>query len=150
MKIWKIGKIINFISGYTEFNLSKSYRIFLGESGAYGRIFILLWEGFRCSSKAFGLIVGVFELEVVLDVLMADFPVCGCNLVVENTVWLMWKTTEVFGDTYLLVYYNKASCGRFILRVVLQPKTMDSIGPVLYNEIFLPDNFVFCQSCARS
>lgn len=102
MKIWKIGKIINFISGYTEFNLSKSYRIFLGESGAYGRIFILLWEGFRCSSKALGLIVGVVELEVVLDVLMADFPVCGCNLVVENTVWLMWKTTIVFGDTYLL------------------------------------------------
>lgn len=41
MEIWKIGKIINFISGYTEFNLSKSYYIFLGESGAYGRIFIL-------------------------------------------------------------------------------------------------------------
>lgn len=65
-------------------------------------LFYHIWEGFRCSSKSLGLIVGIVELEVVLDVLVADFPVCGCNLVVENTVWLMWKTTEVFGDTYLL------------------------------------------------
>ncbi|XXG90070.1 hypothetical protein AAC387_Pa12g1920 [Persea americana] len=44
-----------------------------------------------------------------------------------------------------LTYYNKASCGRFIRRVVLmdkQPGTMDSIGPGVYNEIFWPDDFV--------
>ncbi|PPR91930.1 hypothetical protein GOBAR_AA28755 [Gossypium barbadense] len=49
------------------------------------------------------------------------------------------------------VYYNEASCGRFVPRAVLmdlEPGTMDSIrsGPV--GQIFRPDNFVFGQSGA--
>ncbi|URE47981.1 hypothetical protein MUK42_14959 [Musa troglodytarum] len=49
------------------------------------------------------------------------------------------------------VYYNEASCGRFVPRAVLmdlEPGTMDSIRTGPYGQIFRPDNFVFGQSGA--
>ncbi|KAF4356958.1 hypothetical protein F8388_015934 [Cannabis sativa] len=49
------------------------------------------------------------------------------------------------------VYYNEASCGRFVPRAVLmdlEPGTMDSIRSGPYGQIFRPDNFVFGQSGA--
>jgi len=47
------------------------------------------------------------------------------------------------------VYYNEASCGRFVPRAVLmdlEPGTMDSVRSGPYGHIFRPDNFVFGQS----
>ncbi|PWA92509.1 Tubulin beta-8 chain -like protein [Artemisia annua] len=60
------------------------------------------------------------------------------------------------GDTDLQlerinVYYNEASCGRFVPRAVLmdlEPGTMDSLRSGPYGAIFRPDNFVFGQSGA--
>ncbi|PKA52485.1 Tubulin beta-1 chain [Apostasia shenzhenica] len=60
------------------------------------------------------------------------------------------------GDTDLQlerinVYYNEASCGRFVPRAVLmdlEPGTMDSIRSGPFGQIFRPDNFVFGQSGA--
>ena len=49
------------------------------------------------------------------------------------------------------VYYNEASCGRYVPRAVLmdlEPGTMDSIRSGTYGQIFRPDNFVFGQSGA--
>ena len=49
------------------------------------------------------------------------------------------------------VYYNEASCGRFVPRAVLmdlEPGTMDSVRSGTYGQIFRPDNFVFGQSGA--
>uniref|UniRef100_A0A804LBY6 Tubulin/FtsZ GTPase domain-containing protein n=1 Tax=Zea mays TaxID=4577 RepID=A0A804LBY6_MAIZE len=49
------------------------------------------------------------------------------------------------------VYYNEASCGRFVPRAVLmdlEPGTMDSVRSGPYGHIFRPDNFVFGQSGA--
>ncbi|RRT85981.1 hypothetical protein GW17_00020112 [Ensete ventricosum] len=49
------------------------------------------------------------------------------------------------------VYYNEASCGRFVPRAVLmdlEPGTMDSVRSGSYGQIFRPDNFVFGQSGA--
>ncbi|XP_022841485.1 tubulin beta-2 chain-like [Olea europaea var. sylvestris] len=49
------------------------------------------------------------------------------------------------------VYYNEASCGRYVPRAVLmdlEPGTMDSIKTGPYGQIFRPDNFVFGQSGA--
>uniref|UniRef100_A0A453J942 Tubulin beta chain n=1 Tax=Aegilops tauschii subsp. strangulata TaxID=200361 RepID=A0A453J942_AEGTS len=49
------------------------------------------------------------------------------------------------------VYYNEASCGRFVPRAVLmdlEPGTMDSVRSGPYGGIFRPDNFVFGQSGA--
>lgn len=49
------------------------------------------------------------------------------------------------------VYYNEASCGRFVPRAVLmdlEPGTMDSVRTGPYGQIFRPDNFVFGQSGA--
>ncbi|KAK2983508.1 hypothetical protein RJ640_023042 [Escallonia rubra] len=49
------------------------------------------------------------------------------------------------------VYYNEASCGRFVPRAVLmdlEPGTMDSLRSGPYGQIFRPDNFVFGQSGA--
>ncbi|GKV03572.1 hypothetical protein SLEP1_g15848 [Rubroshorea leprosula] len=49
------------------------------------------------------------------------------------------------------VYYNEASCGRFVPRAVLmdlEPSTMDSARTGPYGQIFRPDNFVFGQSGA--
>jgi tubulin beta len=49
------------------------------------------------------------------------------------------------------VYYNEASCGRFVPRAVLmdlEPGTMDSVRSGPYGPIFRPDNFVFGQSGA--
>ncbi|KAL9333846.1 hypothetical protein Peur_073985 [Populus x canadensis] len=49
------------------------------------------------------------------------------------------------------VYYNEASCGRFVPRAVLmdlEPGTMDSLRTGPYGQIFRPDNFVFGQSGA--
>lgn len=49
------------------------------------------------------------------------------------------------------VYYNEASCGRFVPRAVLmdlEPGTMDSVRSGHYGQIFRPDNFVFGQSGA--
>lgn len=49
------------------------------------------------------------------------------------------------------VYYNEASCGRFVPRAVLmdlEPGTMDSVRSGPYGQIFRPDNFVFGQSGA--
>ncbi|KAF5476196.1 hypothetical protein F2P56_007929, partial [Juglans regia] len=49
------------------------------------------------------------------------------------------------------VYYNEASCGRYVPRAVLmdlEPGTMDSIRTGPYGQIFRPDNFVFGQSGA--
>lgn len=49
------------------------------------------------------------------------------------------------------VYYNEASCGRFVPRAVLmdlEPGTMDSVRTSPYGQIFRPDNFVFGQSGA--
>ncbi|KAF3779426.1 Tubulin beta-5 chain [Nymphaea thermarum] len=49
------------------------------------------------------------------------------------------------------VYYNEASCGRFVPRAVLmdlEPGTMDSVRTGAYGQIFRPDNFVFGQSGA--
>ncbi|KAF4369250.1 hypothetical protein F8388_022906 [Cannabis sativa] len=51
----------------------------------------------------------------------------------------------------LNVYYNEASCGRFVPRAVLmdlEPGTMDSLRSGPYGQIFRPDNFVFGQSGA--
>ncbi|KAE8730436.1 Tubulin beta-2 chain [Hibiscus syriacus] len=48
-------------------------------------------------------------------------------------------------------YYNEASCGRYVPRVVLmdlEPDTMDSVRSGPYGQIFRPDNFVFGQSGA--
>ncbi|KAF2320398.1 hypothetical protein GH714_027394 [Hevea brasiliensis] len=47
------------------------------------------------------------------------------------------------------VYYNEASCGRYVPRAVLmdlEPGTMDSVRSGTYGQIFRPDNFVFGQS----
>ncbi|XP_019254955.1 PREDICTED: tubulin beta-8 chain-like [Nicotiana attenuata] len=44
------------------------------------------------------------------------------------------------------VYYNEASCGRFIPRAVLmdlEPTTMDSVRSGPYGQIFRLDNLVF-------
>ncbi|GMP29967.1 hypothetical protein CsSME_00004848 [Camellia sinensis var. sinensis] len=49
------------------------------------------------------------------------------------------------------VYYNEASCGRFVPCAVLmdlEPGTMDSVRTGPYGQIFRPDNFVFGQSGA--
>ena len=49
------------------------------------------------------------------------------------------------------VYYNEASCGRFVPRAVLmdlEPGTMDAVRTGPYGQIFRPDNFVFGQSGA--
>ncbi|EXB51688.1 Tubulin beta-2 chain [Morus notabilis] len=51
------------------------------------------------------------------------------------------------------VFYNEASCGRFVPRAVLrdmspEPWTASDLGPRA--KIFRPDNFVFGQSCARN
>ena len=49
------------------------------------------------------------------------------------------------------VYYNEASCGRYVPRAVLmdlEPGTMDSVRSGPYGQIFRPDNFVFGQSGA--
>ncbi|CAI9288896.1 unnamed protein product [Lactuca saligna] len=49
------------------------------------------------------------------------------------------------------VYYNEASCGRFVPRAILmdlEPGTMDSVRSGPYGQIFRPDNFVFGQSGA--
>lgn len=49
------------------------------------------------------------------------------------------------------VYYNEASCGRYVPRAVLmdlEPGTMDSIRSGPFGQIFRPDNFVFGQSGA--
>ncbi|CAI9775023.1 unnamed protein product [Fraxinus pennsylvanica] len=58
------------------------------------------------------------------------------------------------------VYYNEASCGRFVPRAVLmdlepgtmdlEPGTMDSVRSGPYGQILRPDNFVFGQSSARN
>ncbi|KAH7549957.1 hypothetical protein JRO89_XS13G0110600 [Xanthoceras sorbifolium] len=66
------------------------------------------------------------------------------------------STGRYDGDTDLQlerinVYYNEASCGRFVPRAVLmdlEPGTMDSVRSGLYGQIFRPDNFVFGQSGA--
>ncbi|KAI5055182.1 hypothetical protein GOP47_0030327 [Adiantum capillus-veneris] len=49
------------------------------------------------------------------------------------------------------VYYNEASCGRYVPRAVpmdLEPGTMDSVRTGPYGQIFRLDNFVFGQSGA--
>jgi len=49
------------------------------------------------------------------------------------------------------VYYNEASCGRFVPHAVLmdlEPGTMGSVRSGPYRQIFHPDNFVFGQSGA--
>ncbi|GLT90947.1 hypothetical protein SLE2022_088620 [Rubroshorea leprosula] len=49
------------------------------------------------------------------------------------------------------VYYNEASCGRFVPHAVLmdlEPGTMDSVRTGPYGQIFRPDNFVFGLSGA--
>ncbi|KAK1379394.1 Tubulin beta chain [Heracleum sosnowskyi] len=49
----------------------------------------------------------------------------------------------------VIVYYNKASCGRFGPRAVLmdlEPDTMDNVRTGPYGQIFHPDNFLFGQS----
>ncbi|MFS8007583.1 putative purine-nucleoside phosphorylase [Helianthus anomalus] len=49
------------------------------------------------------------------------------------------------------VYYNEASGGRYVPRVVLmdlEPGTMDNLRSGAYGQIFRPDNFVFGQSGA--
>ncbi|KAJ7961316.1 Tubulin beta chain [Quillaja saponaria] len=49
------------------------------------------------------------------------------------------------------VYYNEATCGRYVPRAVLmdlEPGTMDSLRSGPYGQIFRPDNFVFGQSGA--
>lgn len=49
------------------------------------------------------------------------------------------------------MYYNEASCGRFVPRGVLmdlEPGTMDSVRSGPFGQIFRPDNFVFGQSGA--
>jgi len=49
------------------------------------------------------------------------------------------------------VYYNEASCGRFVPRAVpmdLEPGTVDAVRSGPYGRIFRPDNFVFGQSGA--
>lgn len=66
------------------------------------------------------------------------------------------STGRYHGDTDLQlervnVYYNEASCGRFVPRAVLmdlEPGTMDSVRSGPYGQIFRPDNFVFGQSGA--
>ncbi|THG02925.1 hypothetical protein TEA_013825 [Camellia sinensis var. sinensis] len=65
-------------------------------------------------------------------------------------------TGQYLGDSDLQlervnVYYNEASCGRFVPRAVLmdlEPGTMDSVRSGPYGQIFRPDNFVFGQSGA--
>ena len=47
------------------------------------------------------------------------------------------------------VYYNEASCGRFVPRAMLmdlEPGTMDCVRTGPYGQVFRPDNFVFGQS----
>ncbi|KAI5062012.1 hypothetical protein GOP47_0022551 [Adiantum capillus-veneris] len=47
------------------------------------------------------------------------------------------------------VYYNEASCGRYVPHTVLidlEPGTMDSVRTGPYGQIFCLDNFVFGQS----
>ncbi|XP_059665827.1 tubulin beta-8 chain-like isoform X2 [Cornus florida] len=64
------------------------------------------------------------------------------------------STGRYQGDTDLQlervnVYYNEASCCRFVPRAVLmdlEPGTMDSVRSGPYGQIFRPDNFVFGQS----
>jgi tubulin beta len=66
------------------------------------------------------------------------------------------STGRCHGDSALQlervnVYYNEASCGRFVPRAVLmdlEPGTMDSVRSGPYGQIFRPDNFVFGQSGA--
>jgi tubulin beta len=66
------------------------------------------------------------------------------------------STGRYHGDSALQlervnVYYNEASCGRFVPRAVLmdlEPGTMDSVRSGPYGQIFRPDNFVFGQSGA--
>ncbi|MFS7917386.1 Tubulin beta-2 chain [Helianthus anomalus] len=66
------------------------------------------------------------------------------------------STGRYQGDTDLQlerinVYYNEASCARFVPRAVLmdlEPGTMDSLRSSPYGQIFRPDNFVFGQSGA--
>ncbi|CAA2970941.1 Tubulin beta-5 chain [Olea europaea subsp. europaea] len=51
------------------------------------------------------------------------------------------------------VYYNEASCGRFVPRAVLmdlEPGTMDSVHTGPYGQIFRPDNCIFDQSGLES
>ncbi|KAM0004784.1 putative purine-nucleoside phosphorylase [Helianthus debilis subsp. tardiflorus] len=46
------------------------------------------------------------------------------------------------------MYYDEASSGRFVLRVVLmdlEPWTMDGIMSYAYDQIFKPDHFMFCH-----
>lgn len=66
------------------------------------------------------------------------------------------STGRYVGDSELQlervnVYYNEASCGRYVPRAVLmdlEPGTMDSLRSGPYGQIFRPDNFVFGQSGA--
>lgn len=66
------------------------------------------------------------------------------------------STGKYHGDSDLQlerinVYYNEASCGRYVPRAVLmdlEPGTMDSVRSGPYGQIFRPDNFVFGQSGA--
>lgn len=68
------------------------------------------------------------------------------------------STEQYIGDSDLRlervnVYYNEASCGRFVPRAVLmnlEPGTLDSIRSGSVGQIFRPDNFVFGQSGARN
>ncbi|KMZ56554.1 hypothetical protein ZOSMA_93G00180 [Zostera marina] len=49
------------------------------------------------------------------------------------------------------VYYNEASCGRFVPRVVLmdlEPGTMENVKTGPFGQIFCLDNFIFGQSGA--
>ncbi|KAI5058984.1 hypothetical protein GOP47_0025303 [Adiantum capillus-veneris] len=51
------------------------------------------------------------------------------------------------------VYYNEASCERYVPRTVLmdlEPGTMDSVQTGPYGQIFRLDNFVFGESGARN
>jgi tubulin beta len=63
-------------------------------------------------------------------------------------------TTDVQLERVNVVYYNEASCGRFVPRAVLMDRTSSPApwtravrsGP--YGNIFRPENFVFGQSGA--
>ncbi|KAL7204036.1 hypothetical protein ACSBR2_017157 [Camellia fascicularis] len=67
-------------------------------------------------------------------------------------------TGQYLGDSNLQlelvnVYYNEASCGRFVPRAVLldyKPGTMDNVRSEPYDQIFRPDNFIFGQFGARN
>ncbi|VAH07424.1 unnamed protein product [Triticum turgidum subsp. durum] len=51
------------------------------------------------------------------------------------------------------VYYNEASCGRFVPRAVLmdlEPGTMDSVRTGPYGQIFRPDNEALYDICFRT